>query len=739
MRTLGVILCTLLWSGFSAPPSGATVHYSNGSAASVQALHNAALNGDTIIVPAGTFTWSTPVTISKAITVKGQAIGVTVIRDAVQSGPLMAWNLVADQASRMTGIEFHDGGRATTEFNGIIAVNAQAYDNRTMRIDHCKFDHLNGVNVLTRDVLGVIDHNIVRARGKEFIQVWHPKWNGGANGDRSWTDTNHFGSSQFTFIEDNQFIYDSDYGAIDAYAGARYVARYNTFVRCSQGGHGTDSSGRLRSERAVESYNNTFIGDGNSGAIVYSRGGVTIIHDNTVTNGSRGLSRAFRLACYRTFWGFPLWGQANGRSAWDVNQPGGPFYVGTATSDGAQTVTVSGATWTPGQWVGYSIVKTSNLVRGEQSTSLITANTSNTIAYQNSGAFGSNLGFVSGDTFELYKVIHAIDQPGRSGGSLITGNPPLRPAGWNNQVTDPCYEWNNIDMSNGETVYLHFVASPQMRINEHYFNSTPAPGYTPYIYPHPLTGAAEASATDFNGDGSPDYVLYDPDTRQTVVWYMDNNVHVTGSYGPTPPAGWSLVAVADFNRDGHPDYVLLNPTTGQTVIWYLSGTRFLTANHGPTLPNGWELVATRDFNRDGHPDFVLYNVSTGQSVIWYMNNNVHVTGSYGPTLPARWSLEAVADFNGDGHPDYVLFNADTGDSVIWYLSGTTHTSGRYGPTIPTGYDFVGAADFDGNGRPDYVLYNSSTRETATWYMNNYVLVGTADGPTLPGGWSLVAP
>jgi hypothetical protein len=251
--------------------------------------------------------------------------------------------------------------------------------------------------------------------------------------------------------------------------------------------------------------------------------------------------------------------------------------------------------------------------------------------------------------------------------------------------------------------------------------------------------APAPAPTDFNNDGHPDFVLYNASTHQTVVWYMNNNVHVTGSYGPTLPAGWSVASVADFNRDGHPDYLLFNPPTRQTVIWYLSGATFLTANHGPTLPSGWELMATGDFNRDGKPDFVLYKASTRQTVIWYMNNNVHVTGAYGPTLPAGWSLVAVADFNGDGHPDYLLLNASTRQTVIWYMNNNVHVTGSYGPTLPAGWSLVGAADFDGNGRPDYLLYNSSTHQTAIWYMNNNVRIGSAYGPTISGGWSLVAP
>jgi hypothetical protein len=254
-----------------------------------------------------------------------------------------------------------------------------------------------------------------------------------------------------------------------------------------------------------------------------------------------------------------------------------------------------------------------------------------------------------------------------------------------------------------------------------------------------LVGAPQPVPDDFNNDGHPDLVLYHATSRQTVVWYMDNNVHFTGSYGPTLPAGWSLVSVADLNRDGHPDYVLFNPTTRQTVIWYLSGVTFLTANLGPTLPSGWELVGTGDFNRDGHPDFVLHNAGTRQTVIWYMNNNVHVTGNNGPTLPVGWDLVTVADFNRDGHPDYLLFNPATRATVIWYMNNNVHTSGNSGPTLPVGWSVAGAADFDGNGRPDYVLYNSSTGQTEIWYLNNNVLVGTANGPTLPAGWSLIAP
>ena len=43
---------------------------------------------------------------------------------------------------------------------------------------------------------------------------------------------------------------------------------------------------------------------------------------------------------------------------------------------------------------------------------------------------------------------------------------------------------------------------------------------------------------DFNGDAKPDYVLYNASTRQTAIWYLNNNIFIGGAFGAT------LVALA---------------------------------------------------------------------------------------------------------------------------------------------------------------------------------------------------
>ena len=70
-----ILLFVLILSGLCAPRSEARVYHSDGSAASVLALHNIASDGDTITLPAGTFRWSTTVILSKAIILQGAGIG----------------------------------------------------------------------------------------------------------------------------------------------------------------------------------------------------------------------------------------------------------------------------------------------------------------------------------------------------------------------------------------------------------------------------------------------------------------------------------------------------------------------------------------------------------------------------------------------------------------------------------------------------------------------------------------
>ncbi len=560
-------LLTYLFLLFALNVQAATHTAASASRADVGTAYTACSDGDILAIPSGTATWTTILNITKAIVLQGNGVGNTIIKDGVTSGALMTWTLVAGQPSRMTGIEFSNDGRISQSFSGIISFTGLNNDSSTIRVDNCKFDHLNGLVMDFQSVVGVVDNNVaLYTPTSRLANVYGTNWNGGTYAASSWTDTDHFGTSQSLYFENNTLTYDSAtyYAHIDSWAGGRWVARYNTIVRGWLECHGTDSAGRLRGARAVEIYSNTFAGDDVHPYVVNMRSGAGLIYNNVAT--AYALGAVLELSNYRNSMSFTPWQGADGTNQWDSNTGGGPFGASpfTVSSGTGLTVTVTGAGWSTNQWAGYSLKKTSGLsvssLTRSGSTATVTtgsahgyttgdivtilgaspiaynitasitvtgtdtftyglnfgstpttpatgtikatlgcdfsevlSNTSDTMTFLATG-YGSqyDLRFTASDTFNIWRVAQALDQPGVSGGSLITGDDPVLPGGWNDQTADPSYEWNNTyDGSNLTFAVGAGVLSILEGVN--FFRETAKPGYAPYPYPHPLRG--ESSGT----------------------------------------------------------------------------------------------------------------------------------------------------------------------------------------------------------------------------------------------------
>jgi hypothetical protein len=438
-------LMILILSGFSAPRCGATVYHSDGSAINVQYIHDTqAVNGDTITLPAGIFSWATHVTITKGITIQGEtttnsdngtASDQTILIDNLVrvgggQGYFHCSTSTADQLLRITGITFSGlGGIQTIMPNGAIRFGGNR--NVPVRIDHCHFMHLNHSPMITvyNELNGVSDHNVF----DDFVnQNFLHSINGAGYGDGAWAERANYGSGNFFFMEDN-YIWLSSYGggaggAVDSFYGAKYVFRHNHVFNSVTLGHSTGSSDpRGRGVRAMEIYNNDFHYS-NTGGLDGTTSGSLIAHDNSFYGT---LVTGWHLQVYRAFWsyGAPFYG-ADGSNVWDVNDPQ-LYQSGTLTSvnNGNFTITDSTKNWTPNRWAGYSVRRPSDGMMA-----LIRSNTNNTLnlfAWQ-------TLNWAAGNQYQIHKVLTVLDQPGRGMGDLISGNPPT-PVGWPHQEQEPCY------------------------------------------------------------------------------------------------------------------------------------------------------------------------------------------------------------------------------------------------------------------------------------------------------------
>lgn len=475
--------------------------------------------GDTIQLPPGTDTWSQTLTLNGLSLIGSGTNSTVVIDEENRSGSSQIINLypAAGYLSEIANIQFCGGVTNTSpNFYGAIAVYGSA--GSSWRIDHNVFNGLYAKNICTYgNSFSVIDHNMFYEKGIAVED--NSAFPNDGEGDLSWASPPTYGpdSSNVLYVENNTFTNMTasvaSVGACDGEGGARIVFRYNTIWNDCFNNHGTETGGRSRSERSFEIYGNTFICPPASPlyeifAAMLIRGGSGVIFSNTATGyGSLAALRSYRYTCsFYNEWD-PFAG-ANGLSPYDSNDP--TLYLSGTNSapNGSVYLQVNGANWTPNQWYGYTVLNTTSGLFSQ-----ITSNTVNTIYYL--GSSPENVGVVpcsvltfnAGDTFQIRRVYAALDQPGRGSGDLlqdeglgangilVTINAATGIASWPQEALEGIYAWGNTVNGGSASLSSYY---PSIEEGRDFYNNTPKPGYTPFVYPHPL----DIGSTNSAGSGS---------------------------------------------------------------------------------------------------------------------------------------------------------------------------------------------------------------------------------------------
>ncbi len=511
-----LLLVFLVSGSFASEAQANTFTAASCKVADVQKAVNSAKNGDTVIIPScpSGVTWSTQLSYSVGITLIGQGAGNTVIIDGTTKGDsncsglqsLISVSLSSNVFVRISG--FTIIGLLSTsncgESSNHIHIDGSSHE---ARVDNITFNPLGVTGILTSsDTWGVIDHNtfIENAANQKFAAlIQHNSWAGvGTFGDNSWAQPDTLGQAGAVYLEDNTFSYPSGVNVldcVDSEAGGRLVFRHNTGCP-TIAFHGMDSSGRLRSVRQWEIYNNSFPGTasqplGNLFTGVFLRGGTGVIWGNNFQDGtSNPFLNMAELTNYRDTdeyspWAGPkaqngstAWGAngCDGNSPYDTNDGGGSssttYGSGTASASSTTDIlTANGSPgWTTNQWIGYSL---RNVTQGWGSIIVSNTATSVTTTVLRQGS-SNDLAhtWASGNSFLILHAYPCLDQTGRGMGNLFQNvNPVLAAtglAGAASQAIDPVYDWLNTH-NGGANYWGTISASPQrVQANRDYYAYT---------------------------------------------------------------------------------------------------------------------------------------------------------------------------------------------------------------------------------------------------------------------------
>lgn len=315
----------LLMSSMAA--HAATYTAASTSSADVTTAIGLSSDGDTVIVPTGSATWSSTVTVTKGITLfgGGGTNGVTTITQGGSAGQCILSLVPVNKSVTVKGFTWVEAN-ADSATAGFIVIDGSF-------VRFCSNTVINatgaggGISVFGTDIYpGLFDNNNCSFAGNNILNIF-----GTGTGSNAWTQGTTYGTTNYFYIEHNVVnssdttVYLPD-GFVDCYGGAKFVVRYNNLTNSTFGWHGTDSGG-YRAPHSYEVYGNTFTFTGANppywGDVINSRGGTGLVFSNTLVNwlaGGEGHS-AFLMQYYREDTSYSPWGQfPNSYDGWQAGQ-----------------------------------------------------------------------------------------------------------------------------------------------------------------------------------------------------------------------------------------------------------------------------------------------------------------------------------------------------------------------------------------------------------------------------------
>jgi hypothetical protein len=454
------------------------------------------VDDDILNLPSGDTTWSSQISITKRLKIRGVIDGTT-----IRMPNNRAFHMNNVDGFVIADITFIHSGTSTS--GACIQAQGQGW-----AVAYCRFESGNntkkfgvypsGLNT-TEHPNGLIwrcSYYKMRTDVQGGGAVANPP--GGVVSSKIWSGVSVLGTTNNIYFEDCNFeqVAATLHNSTDSeYAGC-YVARFCTYTNTTAEFHsnGSSVSPTERAARSTEIYGCTFVQNGVTMGSnpIFGRGGTFGMFSNSATGTWPG-SAIIKLDCERGFSG-----AGDGGSNRDGNQAISNHGTGTHTgSSGASVLTDSTATWSTSELVtgtGVEAFWIYNLTDGSKGQ--ITANTATTVTATLTG--GTDNDWDAGDSYLITGGYPLRDQLGTEQDAFewvtSTTTPP-------SQTLRPGEYTGNTMNGSPSGVSIGSSSSYWLKDGRDVTNS--APTYTLLAYPHPLVAALDLENFANGGGASP--------------------------------------------------------------------------------------------------------------------------------------------------------------------------------------------------------------------------------------------
>jgi len=288
-------LMAVLLAVFLAPEAYANTYIAAScNTSDVQAALNLAADGDTVIIPNGSCTWTYGLTTSLQITLTGESVGGVVITDADtnSSDNLLTINIGSSFHTTIANLNFLPGTGTgtyiTVQGTGLVPLmHDMDFNIPNFQLQHAVDWHVTGGVIWNTTFESTYNLN-----GTCGQQVGSDSGSLSVKSNKNWDDASTMGTldtngDQNLYIEDSTFNYVGQ--APDMDDNARVAIRHTTFINTSGALiHGPTST---YGGRSVEFYNDTFTYSNTNRSLqrwYWGRGGTAVITNNSVDADTGG-------------------------------------------------------------------------------------------------------------------------------------------------------------------------------------------------------------------------------------------------------------------------------------------------------------------------------------------------------------------------------------------------------------------------------------------------------------------